>query len=712
VATKSLGTLTLDVLVKTGSFIEGLSKGERSTKKFAADVQKNLASAGKAFTGLVAGATAATAALLKSSIDAAAGIDDIAQASGASVESLSALKYAAGLEGVAFESLTASVAKFSRTINDARDEGSAAATTFKGLGISIRDSEGNLRATDDLLLDVADRFAGLQDGATKAAYAQQLFGRSGADLIPFLNRGRDGIAELTDEAERFGLIIGADTAARADEFNDNLYRFQSIIRGTGVQLAEALLPQLVEFTDLVKDPATQQAIQSIVVGIADIATTAVKGTTSIAEFAVGIRDMVKSAAESLSAQFNGVALDDLQRIPGHIVTLQNALENLRATNAGDDETIKANIAARIEAVEAELATYEEAYKRLANARENAGVNDSELTEIRAPNLIPQAVIDPEANERAAALQELVKERLEDYQKEVALVGEVTELQKLRYEIESGALQGITEDSALKLETLAREIDANEALAKANEQREEKQKEQLKLAQEAQKAFDDRVAGLEREIALYGDLTRAEEFQYEVTAGNLQDLTAQQREQLGGLYARLDVLDKIAEEEKKAAEIAKEQQERIAEFGKQAARAVQGHFADVLSGVESSFSDTISRISAEWASSQLLTSLAGALGNSSNPLLQKVGGIFAGAFADGGMIPAGQFGLTGENGPELVTGPAYVHSAKETAAMMGNGRSLSINLSLPGISNANEATRATSTILRATRNALLQSERYG
>jgi len=50
----------------------------------------------------------------------------------------------------------------------------------------------------------------------------------------------------------------------------------------------------------------------------------------------------------------------------------------------------------------------------------------------------------------------------------------------------------------------------------------------------------------------------------------------------------------------------------------------------------------------------------------------MGSLFAGMFADGGTIPAGQFGIVGEAGPELVRGPAQVTSAKDTASMGGGG----------------------------------------
>ena len=66
--------------------------------------------------------------------------------------------------------------------------------------------------------------------------------------------------------------------------------------------------------------------------------------------------------------------------------------------------------------------------------------------------------------------------------------------------------------------------------------------------------------------------------------------------------------------------------------------------------------------------QLKASLAGVLKAGASGLSS----MFGGAFADGGNIPSGKFGLVGEAGPELVAGPATVTSAKDTAGMIGGG----------------------------------------
>jgi len=50
-----------------------------------------------------------------------------------------------------------------------------------------------------------------------------------------------------------------------------------------------------------------------------------------------------------------------------------------------------------------------------------------------------------------------------------------------------------------------------------------------------------------------------------------------------------------------------------------------------------------------------------------------GDMFAGFFNKGGYIPAGQFGIAGEQGPEIVNGPANVTSTKATASMLGGSQ---------------------------------------
>ena len=144
-------------------------------------------------------AAAATAFVydIKRMIDSADELGKASQKFGIPVETLSALKYAANLADVSFESLSKGLGKLSKAmLSGAVDPTGEAAKNFKALGISVTDAGGNIRSTEAVFGDVAEKFSKMDDGATKTAMAIRIFGKSGADLIPLLNEGRTGIAGM------------------------------------------------------------------------------------------------------------------------------------------------------------------------------------------------------------------------------------------------------------------------------------------------------------------------------------------------------------------------------------------------------------------------------------------------------------------------------------------------------------------------------------
>ena len=93
--------------------------------------------------------------------------------------------------------------------------------------------------------------------------------------------------------------------------------------------------------------------------------------------------------------------------------------------------------------------------------------------------------------------------------------------------------------------------------------------------------------------------------------------------------------------------------------------------------------------------------------------QAIGG-FAGMFDNGGNIGSGQWGIVGENGPEIVKGPASVTSRKKTAAMAASAISgdgggdmyVTIHQTITG--NGDQA--LAEVVDRATKNALNEVQR--
>ena len=76
------------------------------------------------------------------------------------------------------------------------------------LGIASKDSTGHMRPMGDVLLDIADKFHAMPDGADKTRLAIQLFGKSGQALIPILDQGSGGIQGFMDDAKKMGVVVG------------------------------------------------------------------------------------------------------------------------------------------------------------------------------------------------------------------------------------------------------------------------------------------------------------------------------------------------------------------------------------------------------------------------------------------------------------------------------------------------------------------------
>ena len=191
------------------------------------------AASGRAFSlsglaGIGLSATAAAAALVgsvKAAADYGDQLDNMAQRTGVAVEELSRLQYAAKLSDTSTEALAKGVANLSKLMVGAANGGAESGKLFERFGISLRNADGTMRSTTEVLYDLSDVFTAMPDGPEKTALAMDFFGKKlGTELIPLLNQGSAGLRAMCDEAERLGLVLNAEQAKAAAEFNDNLDR--------------------------------------------------------------------------------------------------------------------------------------------------------------------------------------------------------------------------------------------------------------------------------------------------------------------------------------------------------------------------------------------------------------------------------------------------------------------------------------------------------
>jgi hypothetical protein len=234
------GSIVIDLLLKTGSFETDTKRAEKRLKELETSAKKVGAAIGAAFGA----AAVATAYFVKSSIDAADAAIKTAQSAGLTVEAFTALAFAADLSGVSQEELSTALVKLSRNAVDAAEGSKTAGAAFNALGINVKNTAGAVKGTDQLLGEIAEKFAGYADGAEKTALAVELFGRAGAKLIPLLNAGAEGIDELKREAEALGIVMDTKTAKAAEQLNDDMRRLQLTVSGFSNDLARAALPVL------------------------------------------------------------------------------------------------------------------------------------------------------------------------------------------------------------------------------------------------------------------------------------------------------------------------------------------------------------------------------------------------------------------------------------------------------------------------------------
>lgn len=199
-------------------------------------------------------AAAAGTALSAMTYKAAAGADDIntlAAQTGLSVEQIQKFQYATDLIDVPMETLTGSMAKLTRNMASAQKGTGAQAEAFKTLGVSITDSNGQLRNNQDVFNDAIKSLGKMENATQRDALAMQIFGKSAQDLNPLILGGADALKELGDSADAAGLILSQQALDHLNGFNDSVDILKANTGQAGNVLAGTFAGGLKETTDVI-----------------------------------------------------------------------------------------------------------------------------------------------------------------------------------------------------------------------------------------------------------------------------------------------------------------------------------------------------------------------------------------------------------------------------------------------------------------------------
>ncbi|HEJ5115727.1 TPA: phage tail tape measure protein [Pseudomonas aeruginosa] len=482
-ASRSLGTLTLDLVAKVGGFVSGMDAAERRSEKWRREVEKNAAKVGAAIGAATAAGITALAALTVSTVRNANEIANLASVANASTTEFQ--KYAAGAKLVGIEQ--EKLADIFKDVNDKVGDflntgGGALADFFENVAPKIgvtADQFRNLSGPQALGLYVSSLEKAKVSQSDMTFYLEAIASDATA-LLPLLRNNAEGFKTFGDAAQAAGAILDEKTIKSANELQAATWLVEQSASGLKNQLSTALIPILSDLADSIFD-VTKEGTAMVSVGefVADsfrwIAKTAIG---AVAAFEL-VGKSIAGAAATARAAFDGVTWLELASGPAGLAK--------RLAQNWDGIKASAGVAAE------DLSNTVSKYAGIMDSIDRAGTGGTNgqvaqlaetLASLREQANKPgafkaltkeQKEAGKEAEAAAKKLQSAYETVEQSYQRQIALINtevdkrkDATEVAKLQFEIESGKLVGINAEQQKRLNGLAEELDRLKQLKQANE----------------------------------------------------------------------------------------------------------------------------------------------------------------------------------------------------------------------------------------------------
>lgn len=481
-AGKSLGTLTIDLIAKVGGFVSGLSQAERASQKWRKQVQDDAKTAAIAFTGFATAASAAALSvgvagynLLKNTSKQITESDRWAKSLNMSTQSLLSWQYAAQKAGVSGDQMADIFKDIGDKIGDAvLNKSGEAVDALDALGLSAKKLSGE--SPDKQLLAISDSLSKIKTNAEKTTILESL-GNDLSKLLPLLDQGGEKLQKYLKAAKDFGVAPDDSDIESLVKVNSIFEDMETQVNGVKIELATGLAKvdlsnlqkSISDMGDVFKDPEVIKGITDLVGGVVDLATWLVK---------------VGSEAGKLIDLYKGGSPVGDNASAGEV---ERRIRNLTADL--EDEGFAASVNRIGMDIEGKRAEREQLRRRLSilETANNlpltpAKVGDSSSTKTGYGLGKDESNGKLKTDASAKKLESAFKSMETSYLRQIALIdttgkksAEVTEQQKLQFDIEDGKLTGLNATQKQRLEQLATEVDRLNSVKKANE-------ENLKLAE--------------------------------------------------------------------------------------------------------------------------------------------------------------------------------------------------------------------------------------
>jgi len=234
----SIGDAVLKLGVDTKSFDKGMTG-------LTGRIKQHRKAIGLAMVGIGASIIAVGVSSIKTWAAMGDEIGKMSRKIGFSTVTLSELKHAAELSGGSLTGVEKAVKKMAMSISDAKDGLATYIREFEKIGVNVIELE-NL-SPEEQFLKIAYAIAAVEDPMQRLSSAQKIFGRAGADLLPMLDQGAEGLDKMRQAAHDLNVVFEDTTAA--EEFTDAMLELEKSITGIKKTIAEELAPQLKETID-------------------------------------------------------------------------------------------------------------------------------------------------------------------------------------------------------------------------------------------------------------------------------------------------------------------------------------------------------------------------------------------------------------------------------------------------------------------------------
>jgi hypothetical protein len=239
----SAGSIVVDLLMRTGSFVTDAGRAEKSLKRLKAEAYATGAKIGDSVNSIaglagitltVGGIATAFTAAARSAADFA----DIAETTGAAAQDIAALSVAAATAGVPIDAVGMSLQRMTKSLTGVDDESKAAGAALKALGIDVEkfkqlDPAAQYAALAKAMNSFADDGT---SGAAKGSAAMAIMGKSGAEQLK--------VFKALEEQGGATVILTQRQIEQADEFFDRYSRNVQVIKLTAAAYAAEMLPAL------------------------------------------------------------------------------------------------------------------------------------------------------------------------------------------------------------------------------------------------------------------------------------------------------------------------------------------------------------------------------------------------------------------------------------------------------------------------------------